>query len=67
MNIGKNLKKLRKQNKYTQEDIAKILNISRQAYCRYENDQREVPLDALCLLADFYEESTDSILGREPF
>ena len=67
MNIGKNLKKLRKQNKYTQEDIAKVLNISRQAYCRYENDQREVPLDALCLLADFYEESTDSILGREPF
>ena len=67
MNIGNNLKKLRKQKKLTQDDIAKVLNISRQAYCRYENDQRELSLDALCLLADFYEESTDTILGREPF
>lgn len=67
MNIGKNLKKLRKQRKLTQNDVAKVLKISRQAYCRYENDQRELPLDALCLLADFYDETTDTILGREPF
>lgn len=67
MNIGKNLKKLRKQKKCSQEDIANILSISRQAYCRYENDQRELPLDSLCKLADFYEETTDAILGREPF
>ena len=66
MKIGKNLKKLRKQKKLTQDDLAKVLNISRQAYCRYENDQREISLDVLCLLADFYEETTDSILGREP-
>lgn len=67
MNIGKNLKKLRKQRKLTQNDVAEVLKISRQAYCRYENDQRELPLDALCLLADFYDETTDTILGREPF
>lgn len=66
MNIGKNLKNLRKSRKLTQDDIAKILNISRQAYCRYENDQREISLDFLCALADFYKESTDAILGREP-
>ena len=66
MNIGKNLKKLRKNRNLTQDDVAKILNISRQAYCRYENDQREISLDFLCMLADFYEESTDTILGREP-
>lgn len=66
MKIGKNLRKLRIERKLSQEDIAKLLNISRQAYCRYENDQRELSLDALCALADFYEETTDSILGREP-
>ena len=66
MNIGKNLKKLRKNRNLTQDDVAKSLNISRQAYCRYENDQREISLDFLCMLADFYEESTDTILGREP-
>lgn len=67
MKLGENLRKLRKSRKHSQDDIAKILNISRQAYCRYENNQRELPLDALCKLADFYEESTDAILGREPF
>ena len=56
---------LRKQKNLTQNEIAEVLNITRQAYCRYENDQRELPLDALCLLADFYGESTDSILGRD--
>lgn len=66
MNIGKNLRKLRTQKKLTQDDVAKVLNISRQAYCRYENDQRDISLEFLCLLADFYEETTDTILGREP-
>ncbi|MBR2449572.1 MAG: helix-turn-helix transcriptional regulator [Clostridia bacterium] len=65
MKIGENLKNLRIQRNLSQEDVAKMLNISRQAYCRYENDQREISLDTLCKLADFYEETTDYILGRE--
>lgn len=65
MKIGKNLIKLRNGKKLTQSDLAKYLNISRQAYCRYENDQREPSLETLCALADFYEETTDAILGRE--
>ncbi len=67
MKIGENLKRLRLQKHITQEEVAKYLNISRQAYCRYENDQRELSLDALCKLADYYDESTDTILGREIF
>lgn len=65
MKLGHILKQLRIQKNLSQADVAKILSISRQAYCRYENDQREISLDALCLLADFYEETTDFILGRE--
>ena len=65
MKIGNILISLRKAKKLTQEDVARYLNISRQAYCRYENDQREPSLDTLCKLADFYEESTDSLLGIE--
>ncbi len=67
MKIGNNLRKLRLQKNLSQEDLANYLNISRQAYCRYENDQRELSLETLCKLADFYEESTDAILGRELF
>lgn len=65
MNLGENLRKLRLQKGLSQEDLAKLLNISRQAYCRYENNQRELSLDTLCFLADFYDETTDAILGRE--
>ncbi|MCH5157203.1 MAG: helix-turn-helix transcriptional regulator [Clostridiales bacterium] len=67
MKIGKNLKELRNYKNLTQDDVAKVLNISRQAYCRYENDQRELSLEMLCKLADFYEESTDNILGRKQY
>ena len=65
MNIGKNLKKLRIEKGITQDDVAIYLGISRQAYCRYENDQREISLESLCKLADLYGETTDYILGRE--
>ena len=67
MNIGNTLKELRKQHNLTQEDVARELSITRQAYCRYENDQRELSIDMLCKIADFYEESTDSILGRKQY
>ena len=66
MKIGDRLKRLRIAKGVSQEVVAKLLNISRQAYCRYENDQREISLDALCTLADFYDETTDALLGREP-
>ena len=61
------MKELRNYKNLTQDDVAKVLNISRQAYCRYENDQRELSLEMLCKLADFYEESTDNILGRKQY
>ena len=67
MKIGSNLKFLRKERNLTQEEVAKVLNITRQAYNRYENNQRELSLDMLCALADFYEETTDSILGRKQY
>lgn len=67
MKIGNNLKELRKYKNLTQDEVAKVLGITRQAYCRYENDQRELSLDMLCKLADFYEETTDSILGRKQY
>ncbi len=66
MKIGERLKRLRIAKGVSQEVVAKLLNISRQAYCRYENDQREISLDVLCILADYYDETTDAILGREP-
>lgn len=41
--IGKTLKKLRKQQGYTQRQIAKYLNISQSLYAKYETQTRNPP------------------------
>ena len=42
MDIGKKLKELRKENNYTQQNVADFLRVSRVVYNRYENNQREI-------------------------
>lgn len=60
----KNLKILRCQRNYTQEEIAKVVQIARPQYARYEEGKREMPLRYLIKLADFYEISLDELVGR---
>ena len=63
MNL-KRLKDLRQDKELYQEDIAKILKITRQQYSLYELEKRTLPIDLLDILANFYETSTDYILNR---
>ena len=58
------LKDLREDKDLTQSDIAKILNIQQTVYSRYERGVQTIPLEYLLKLADFYNTSTDYILGR---
>lgn len=60
----KRLKDLREDKELHQEDIAQILNITRQQYSLYELGKRTLPIDLLDKLATFYHTSTDYILGR---
>lgn len=59
----KNLKELRENKNLTQENIAEILGMKRQQYYRYETGKRELPINCLVKLAEFYNTSTDEILG----
>lgn len=60
----KRLKDLREDNELKQEDIAKILNITRQQYSLYELGKRTIPIDLLNTLASFYNTSIDYMIGR---
>lgn len=60
----KRLKDLREDNKLKQEDIAKILNTTRQQYSLYELGKRTIPIDLLNKLSNFYNTSIDYITGR---
>ena len=53
---------LRIDNDLTQQ-IADYLMCNRQVYARYERGIREIPVSMLIKLAQFYDVSTDYILG----
>ena len=63
MDYTKRLYDLRTDNDLKQEDVAKILKISTQAYGMYENKKRSLPIESLITLCRFYNVSSDYILG----
>lgn len=58
------LEDLRNDADKTQEQIADILNCQREVYRRYEKGINEIPVWALLKLAEYYNVTTDYILGR---
>jgi transcriptional regulator with XRE-family HTH domain len=62
--LNERLIELRKRSGLTQADIAKYLKITRQAYGCYESNRREMDFASLGLIADFYNVTTDYLLGR---
>lgn len=48
----------------TQKEIAEMLHMDVEVYRRYEKGIREIPVWAAIRLADYYETSTDYLLGR---
>lgn len=56
---------LREDNDITQNQIASILNVKQNTYSQYENGKREVPIDVLWKLADYYNVSIDYLVGRQ--
>lgn len=65
------IKYMRIDNDKTQQNLADFLNITRSAYSNYENNIRDIPLDVLSKIADYYNTSVDYLIGRtdkkEPF
>lgn len=63
---GQVLKELRLSKKLNQTALATLLGISLTAYQKYEHGTAEPNFDNLSKLADFYNVTTDYLLGREP-
>lgn len=58
------LRDLREDHDKSQNDIAEILNISRQHYSLYERGERELPMHHFITLANYYNVSLDYLAGR---
>ena len=63
---GQILKELRKMKGLNQSDLAKMLDVSLQAYQKYEYGTAEPNQNSIVKLADFYGVTTDFLLGRTP-
>ncbi|MBE6756610.1 MAG: helix-turn-helix transcriptional regulator [Ruminococcaceae bacterium] len=57
------IKDLREDADLTQQNIAEYLNIKQNTYCQYEKGQRQIPIDLLIKLTEYYGVSVDYILG----
>ena len=60
----KRMRDLREDCDKTQQEIADVLNMHRSVYRRYESGERETPAGVVVKLADYYQVSTDYLLGR---
>ena len=65
MNFGKTVLELRKQKNITQEELAAQLGVTAAAVSKWENNYSLPDLLILCALADFFDVTTDELLGRE--
>lgn len=63
MTLGKRIANLRTEKKLTQEELAKIIGISRGSLSMYEIDKREPDMATLKKIADFFDISVDYLLG----
>ena len=62
MTLGDKLTKLRKENNYTQEQLADILGVSRQALSKWENNAAYPETDKLIRMSELFDCSLDYLL-----
>lgn len=63
MKLHLRLRDLREERDMSQAAMAKLLKCSQQTYSRYESHTTELPLESLIFLAEYYDTSTDYLLG----
>lgn len=64
MNFGKTILELRKKKNVTQEEMAAELGVTAAAVSKWENNYTLPDILMLCALADYFEVTTDELLGR---
>lgn len=66
MNIGENIKRIRKEKGLTQKDLATSLNVSTITIQNYENNRREPKLETLNKIASILNVTINELIGNNP-
>ena len=64
-NLGKNIKKYRLENKYSQEFLAEKCDLSREYISRIESGQKYVSLKKIFMIADVLKVSINTLFDFE--
>ncbi len=62
--FGERLRLLREEKKMGQKEIASLLGITYSEISKYETDIRKPSSDVIIILANFFQVSTDYLLGQ---
>lgn len=62
--LGKTIRELRESLKISQKELAERIGISNVVLSRYELDDRKPDYDTLEKIADFFDVTTDYLIGR---
>ena len=65
--FGDILAELRRDNNLTQKELANLLNISGSSISAYERGTRLPDIYVLELFSDFFNVSTDYLIGKAPY
>lgn len=65
MNFAENLKQIRREHRLSQEDLAEMLDVSRQAVSKWEQGQGYPEVETLLRLSEKLNVSPDALLSRE--
>lgn len=64
MNIGENLKQLRKNNNLTQEQFANKVGLPRTTYAHYESNKRTPDIETLNRIAKTFNTTSEKLIGN---
>lgn len=65
MTLGKKISELRKVNNYSQEDLSKLLNVSRQTISKWETDMSLPDIERIKELSIIFNVSVNELLGTD--
>lgn len=65
MTVGLNIKKIREEKGLTQQHIAALIHMHRSNYSKIESGQREISVEALNIVAHYFDMTIDQIINFE--
>lgn len=66
LSISDKLAKLREEKNLTMKDVADGIGMKADSYRNYERGRLQPSIDTVVKLANFFDVTTDYLLGREP-